>query len=251
MSWIECHLRSRALDLNTSVNVILPEGIQANEKLKVLYLLHGYIGDHTDWMRYSSIERYAEKYRLAIVMPSVNNSYYTDMVYGMPYFTYVSEELTHWITRVFPVSKKGSDHFIAGLSMGGYGAFKIAFSKPEYFAKAVSLSGALDIERIRLLSSGNHRDAQFEATFGKQPITGTASDLKHLVNKIQKKNKSMPELFLACGTEDFLYEDTQSFMKYLDVHHIHYHFEPSKGEHNWAYWDRMIIRVLDWLFQKK
>ena len=104
MAFLTLHLRSNALDLNTTVNVILPQDVKKDEKLKVLYLLHGYIGDHTDWMRYTPIERYAWNYRLAIVMPAVNNSYYTDTVSGLNYFTYVSKELPDFITSLLPIS---------------------------------------------------------------------------------------------------------------------------------------------------
>ncbi len=250
MSWIECHFHAKSMNMNTSVNVLLPEDIQPGEKLKVLYLLHGYIGDHTDWMRFSSIERYVEDYRLAVVMPSVHNSYYTDMVYGMAYFTYVSEELPLWIEQTFPVSNKREDRYVAGLSMGGYGAFKMAFSKPEMYSKAASLSGALDIVGIRSRSITNQRFSQYEASFGKESLVGTSSDLKYLVSKLKKNNQIMPDLYLACGTEDFVFDDFIQFKSHLDQLGITYRSESSMGDHNWVFWDAYIVRVLAWLFEK-
>ncbi len=250
MAYMECHFRSDRLDMNTSVHVILPDDMKEDEKFKVLYLFHGYVGDHTDWIRFTSIERYARQYRLAVVMPQVNNSYYTDMVYGMPYFSYVSEELPQWITKTFPISKKRNDNYICGLSMGGYGALKVALTYPTRYSKAASLSGVVDIDHIRSLSVDNKKNTQYEATFGLQSVKDTPNDLKYLINQIKKNQEEIPDLFIGCGTEDFLFGDNREFKSFLDKQDIKNTYVVSKGEHSWDFWDEYIQKVLKWIFEK-
>lgn len=247
MAFLTLHLRSNALDLNTTVNVILPQDVKKDEKLKVLYLLHGYIGDHTDWMRYTSIERYAWNYRLAIVMPAVNNSYYTDTVSGLNYFTYVSKELPDMITSLLPISSKKEDNYVAGLSMGGYGALKIALTYPERYSKAASLSGALDLDSIRELASQEPRNTWFNAVFGLKPSQNTSSDLKYLIDLHLKHDVKLPDLFIACGTEDFLYQDNKKFIQFLNLKNVNHTYYESPGSHDWGFWDFYIQKVLAWL----
>lgn len=247
MALMTFHLRSNALELNTIVNVLIPQDVKKNERLKVLYLYHGYIGDHTDWMRYTALERYSWSYRLAIVMPAVNNSYYMDTPSGMNYFTYVSKELPEMMTRLLPISDKREDNYLCGLSMGGYGAFKVALTYPERFSKAASLSGALDIEAIRSLANDQPRQTWFNSVFGVKPTQGTPVDLRHLVQLHLAHHVQLPELFIGCGTEDFLYQDNVKFHDYLLQRGINHTYIESPGVHDWAFWDAYIQKVLAWL----
>ena len=247
MALLTLHLKSNALELNTQVNVILPQDIKKDEKLKVLYLLHGYLGDNTDWLRYTSIERYAWNYRLAIVMPAINNSYYTDTVSGLNYFTYVSKELPDLITSLLPISNKKEDNYVAGLSMGGYGALKIALTYPEKYSKAASISGALDIDNIRNLATQEPRKTWFNAVFGQLPSQNTPSDLKYLVDLHIKHDVQIPDLFIACGTEDFLYQDNKKFIQFLNLKNVNHTYYESPGSHDWGFWDFYIQKVLAWL----
>ncbi|MBN2300175.1 MAG: esterase family protein [Acholeplasmataceae bacterium] len=250
MSYLDFNFRSKILDLNTCVSIILPDDIKPNEKLRVLYLLHGYIGNHTDWMRFSSIERYASQYRLAIIMPEVNNSYYTDMKYGLPYFSYITDELPQIISNIFPLSVEKEDQYICGLSMGGYGAFKIALTYPERFKKAASLSGVLDIDHVRSLSVDKKRDMQYIAVFGEESIKDTSHDLKYLVKKMKQSQSIFPELFIGCGTEDFLFEDNEKFKAFLDSENVSHTYDISEGAHDWKFWDTCIQKVLIWMNNK-
>ena len=148
---LTCQFRSAVLRRNTAITVILPTPEQENEPIakdmKVLYLLHGMYGDESSWIRYSNVERYAKDLggNMAIVMPGVGNSFYQDMVHGERFYTYMTEELPKFIQGLFPVSKKREDTYIAGLSMGGYGAFFLALSRPDLYSAAASFSGAVDI----------------------------------------------------------------------------------------------------------
>ena len=130
MALLHVNYFSEALNVQTSVDVILPEmkqgiGVDASaaeELPKVLYLLHGYSDDHTIWQRRTSVERYAASRNLAIIMPGVNHSFYYNEVYGEKYWDFVSDELPKVMHRFFRLSDRPEDTFVAGLSMGGYGA---------------------------------------------------------------------------------------------------------------------------------
>ena len=142
MALIHCHFASEVLGLNRSMDVILPHDLPprkaAGRKAPVLWLLHGLSDDHTAWQRRTSIERYASERGLAVVMPSVDRGFYTDMAAGPRWWTHVSEELPRLVAAMFPVSARREETFVAGLSMGGYGAFKLALRQPRRFAAAAS-----------------------------------------------------------------------------------------------------------------
>lgn len=161
MAVFQLQMFSPTLQTHTGVTVIIPTPDSSEMqqsggmdyfcdgvKYQVLYLLHGLYGDHTNWLRYTSIERYVQDRRLAVVMPAVGNSFYQDMYHGPDYLTYITQELPRYICRLFPVSDRREDTFVAGLSMGGYGAVKCAFQCPEQYAACASLSGALDVEGL-------------------------------------------------------------------------------------------------------
>ena len=160
MAFLQIQFFSDVLNVASTVNVIMPEANQGigvetsknrakNRELpKVLYLLHGYSDDHTIWMRRTSVERYAAAHNLTVVMPAVNHSFYCNEVHGERYWDYVSEELPATIQRFLRVSDKPEDTFVAGLSMGGYGAMRLALTYPERYAAAGSFSGAVDITGI-------------------------------------------------------------------------------------------------------
>ncbi|MDF2721332.1 MAG: esterase, partial [Paenibacillus sp.] len=139
MAFIQCNFASSSLGVGATMNVLLPDpkpGQPADRKYPTLFLLHGLSDDHTSWMRWTSIERYVRDKGLAVVMPAVNRSFYSNMVNGYAYWTFISEELPNAARSLFPLSHEREDTFVAGLSMGGYGAFKLALRCPEKFAAA-------------------------------------------------------------------------------------------------------------------
>ena len=250
MALISCSFYSETLGLSTSMNVFLPQSrlqvTGASSKLPVLYLLHGRGADHTEWMRHSSIERYAEAKGLALVMPGFGRSYYMNMANGLPYFTFLSEELPRLVQSFFPVSNRREDTFVAGISMGGYGAFKLGLAQPERFAAAASLSGGLDLAG-RAAGPGFQPD-EIRTIFGTlERLKGSRDDLFFLAEELASSQADKPMLYQCCGIEDFLYEDNQVFRQYAEKIGIALTYEEEPGGHDWGYWDRKIQRVLDWL----
>jgi len=95
MVLLQAHFRSEVLELTVSMNVLLPEKICPfeNGKWPTLYLLHGLSDNHTIWQRHTSIERYVQDKNIAVIMPEVHRSFYTNMKHGGKYWTFISEEL--------------------------------------------------------------------------------------------------------------------------------------------------------------
>jgi S-formylglutathione hydrolase FrmB len=254
MAFIQCDFFSEVLGLSTSMNVILPqpasgqigmEGSKASDKYPVLYLLHGLSDDHTIWARRTSIERYVASLGLAVVMPAVHKSFYTDMAKGDRYWTFVSEELPQIVRSFFPISAAREDNFVAGLSMGGYGAFKLALRCPDKFIAGASLSGALNIAD---LAKNRNPQRAWEYVFGDlDKIKGSDNDLLYLAEKVAKSNGPKPMFYQCCGTEDFLYEDNIVFRDWANELGLDLTYEEESGTHEWGYWDKKIQRVLEWL----
>ena len=254
MAHIQCDFFSETLQLWVSVNVILSERnlehIRTHgrdERYPVLYLLHGLSDDHTAWQRRTSIEQYVDPLGLAVIMPAVHRSFYSDMTDGLKYWTFVSEELPVKMNAMFPLSDQREDTFAAGLSMGGYGAFKLALSYPERFAAAASLSGALDM-RQRVTDRDPGWQIEIRRMFGDPAgFPGSPNDLLSLAEKVAQSAGPKPMLYHWCGTEDFLVEQNKSFEAHARQIGLSLESEYAPGDHTWKYWDLMIQRVLAWL----
>ncbi len=237
---------SHSVGMDREVNILLPHDIGENERLKTLYLLHGYYGNHQQWIRYTSIERYAAKHRLMIVMPEAQNGFYFNHAYGAAHFDALMDVMHH-VERIFPVSKAREDRFVCGLSMGGYGALKWALTHPELFSKAASLSGALDLVTLKKVFQEESPNLAY-GLFGDEDLEVSNNNLLSLLDGLLDAQATLPSVYLACGTEDYLYHENLMFKEALEVRKVKHTYKASKGEHTWAYWDEAIQPVLDWIF---
>jgi putative tributyrin esterase len=256
MALVHCHFYSQVLGLMSTMSVILPDpgSLEAaaisqarHERFPTLYLLHGLSDDHTVWQRRTSIERYVEGLNLAVVMPAVNRSYYTDMVTGQRYWTYISEEIPAIARHFFPLSDDRNKNYVAGLSMGGYGAFKLALTYPERYAAAASLSGALDVVRLAQAEQAEGQ-SELKHIFGEaSTLAGSPNDLFFLTEQVVAQGRPQPSLYQWCGTEDFLYADNVRFRKHTESLGVTVTYEEGTGGHEWSCWERQMQRVLAWL----
>jgi len=254
MALMRCSFYSDALSLSTTMTVIMPQATQTQIGMTgrateapppVLYLLHGLSDDDTTWTRRTSIERYVAPLGLAVVMPQVQRSYYTDEAYGGRYWTFLTEELPHLVGSFFRVSEDREDTFVAGLSMGGYGAFKWALRQPHRFAAAASLSGALDVASPRTGRLRPEDPRMFQRIFGDDPIAGGPNDLLALVRQVDPAAR--PALALWCGTEDGVLPSNLSFRDACASADVPLSAVIEAGDHDWGYWDQRIQDVLRWL----
>jgi putative tributyrin esterase len=258
MALIRCTFFSEALELSTSMTVLLPQpggaqigvtGPAESDPPPVLYLLHGLTDDDTAWTRYTSIERYAAAKGLAVVMPQVHRSFYADETYGMKFWTFLSEELPRTVEAFFRVSTRRADTFVAGLSMGGYGAMKWALRQPERFAAAASLSGALDAAYIQEYDMRPHIRELTARVFAGRTVAHTGEDLFHLVKKADPE--TLPRLMLRCGTEDHVLAQNKRFVAACAAAGVPLDAELGPGAHEWGYWDAKIQEVLEFLELKR
>ncbi len=250
MALIELKFFSQMLGMQTEAYIVVPqkstngeigiEGKSENKAYKCLYLLHGLSDDHSIWLRRTSIERYAADYGVCVVMPCGAKSFYTDMKYGMKYFSYITEELPRVIGEFLKVSNKREDTYIAGLSMGGYGALKAALKKPEVYCAAAGLSAVADI-RNRMF------DDVLVPVFGEEMHIPDEEDLFFLAEKTNS-NSIKPRIFMGVGTEDFLYEANMRLKERFEQLDYDFTYRESSGAHNWAFWDAYIQYVLKWMF---
>ncbi|MDN5820301.1 MAG: esterase family protein, partial [Brachybacterium sp.] len=234
---------AESLGMGTSMVVLMPQAaagigmdgvagggdpVREDRGVPVLYLLHGLSDDCTIWERRTSIERYATEKGIAVVMPEVRRSFYADEAVGEKYWTFIAEELPQLIARTFRVSTAREDTFVAGLSMGGFGAFKLALHHPGRFAAAASLSGALDPSSLSLDLNTGHLA---ERIWGGRDLAGTEDDLLGLLAAADPA--ALPALFLDCGTEDQLLGMNRGFLDAAGQHGVELTSRLRPGAHTW------------------
>lgn len=256
MALIELAAYSECLEMEVDFFVVLPEktkgliGMEgkAAQKCPTLYLLHGMSDDHSIWLRRTSIERYASEKGIAVVMPTTDLGFYTDMAYGPKYWSFISNELPALCRSFFPqMSHKREDTFVAGLSMGGYGALKCGLRAAETFSCAAGLSSATDV--VRLAGENALRESSYwHDVFGAADrVEGSFNDLFAAANDYAASGQPPVRFYQWCGTEDFLYQDNVHFRDHLLSLGLDLTYEESPGSHAWQYWDDKIQRVLNWL----
>ena len=235
--------------VNLPLYIILPDpgkmgGVPVARR-KVLYLLHGLSDDGSAWQRYTAIESIAALYGLVVIMPSAGRSFYTDQPNGQNYFTYLTDELPRYLKDVFGLSPRREDTLIAGNSMGGYGAFKAAFLRPELYSAAASFSGVLSLAFIKAFPDDPRRP-EFEILFG---------DLDKLVGSEHDPAAWLQRAFdqSRCAAS-FVYGlwapgrpvPTQylTFIASCQSLGIHVDYHEEDGFHDWFFWNTQIQRFL-------
>lgn len=237
------HLKtqSKYLEMETDIYIIRPNVIK-EEPIYLLYLLHGYTGDYSNWVRHTNIERYVADKNMIVVMPSGLNMYYTNTDLWYPYFSYYTKELPHMVSEILRLDIKKENTFIAGLSMGGYGALKAILSTDNY-AKAASFSGALDLHKLTEKAKSTRKNP-FDAIFSKN--IKKEDDLFTLV----RNHKKPIELYLSCGKDDPFLPDSQAFVKLLKQEGIKHVYYEKEGTHDWVFWDNEIKHALSFFLDK-
>jgi S-formylglutathione hydrolase FrmB len=238
MAIIHASFFSKVLEKCVQMNVILPDSGMA--PFPVFYLLHGLSDDYSIWHRRTSIERYVAELPLIVVMPDGYRGFYTDNEVGPAFGRYMIEDVIGFVQRAFPARRDRAGRCIGGLSMGGYGALRLALAHPDKFVSATSHSGACNCGR------GDPRAAfypEFQRIFGPRP-KGSAHDLYALVSKLKRQGKRIPRLRLDCGTDDFLIEHNRGFHAHLNKLRVPHEYAEFPGSHTWEYWDVHIREAL-------
>lgn len=260
MAIIEVNFISKCLMRTVTFNAIIPVdkfGLQAEnaeqKPLKTLYLLHGIFGNYTDWVNGTRIQAWAEANDLAVIMPSGENRFYLDdEKSGELYGEFIGKELVEFTRKLFPLSDKREDTFIAGLSMGGYGAIRNGLKYAENFGCVIGLSAALVHDTWKDADNSapifTFRRNYYEAIFGEyDKVKGSDKDPKALLLKLKEEGRPVPKMYLCCGTEDGLVTANRDFRDFLNENGVDLTYVEGPGKHDWVFWDTYIKKVLDWL----
>ena len=248
------------MGLTVPVNVILPqiEGMGGDDKYQVLWLLHGGAGNYADWTRFTGIERYVDRKKLAVVMPDAQDSGYTDMAVGgktAAYKKYITEELRAYLSYVFPLSTQREDNFVAGLSMGGQGSVRLALNRPDLFSAVGCLSSgnAIDFygdsgrDPASAVFPTSVRMKKLFGTDNIEKLRDTPADFGYLMKQIKANGQPAPKFFLVCGTEDTLYSLAVALRDKLTEAGFPCTYNEEPGAHTWDFWDRWIQKFIQWL----
>ena len=244
MAFFRCDVMSESLGMATSVLVTMPDtGDLA--AAPVVYLLHGLTDNCTGWLRYTQAEHLARTHGAILIVPEVQRSFYTDMAYGLPYFTYVSEELPAVCRRMFGLGAAREQNYIFGLSMGGYGAMKCALTYPGRYAGAASFSGVCDLRRTVERRSISLHESEIAAIFGEEKAVPPKDDLFVLAERLSGE---APGLYLSCGEQDGLYAANERFSAHLASLSLAHRFDHWPGAHTWDFWDTSLRAALAYFF---
>lgn len=265
MAFLTVNLMSTCLMRTVPVNVILPVDkvdcpgmIKREDKpFKTLYLLHGLLGSYVDWVNGTRIQRYADEYDLAVVMPSGDNAFYIDQPLSHNYYgEFIGRELVELTRKLFHLSHKREDTFIGGLSMGGYGAIRNGLKYHDTFGTIISLSGALVVDemqkRTNETSSFVERRDFTERIFGDlEEVIISDKNPKYLVEQMIREKVDFPQIYLACGDQDDLLPANKDFYIFLQDKGVEAVFEIGEGDHEWDFWDTYIKKAIEWLPTEK
>lgn len=245
MAHIRCDFRSEALDMNTSMTVVLPEGVELSS-VPVIFLFHGLCDNCSGWSRYTSVERYARKYNAALIIPEVQRSFYSDMAFGLSYFTFIHDELPQLCRRFFSLPSKRECNYVMGLSMGGYAALKCALHTPERYAGCAAFSAVTNIGERVAASEGRAR-LEFEAIFSRVPEIPEGSDIFAMAKKADAA--LLPRFYTAVGEQDELYAQNERFAGLMQAKGADIRFEHWEGIHSWDFWDTAVCRAIDYMLK--
>jgi len=256
---LQIHMQAPSLFFETQVDIIMPqcapfkdpnEYYSPDNKLPVMFLLHGGGGDRADWLRFANIEILADQYGMVIVCPSAQNSSYMNMAYGYDWAKWIYEELYDYIHAYYPVSDDPAKNFIVGMSMGGYGAFRGALHYPEKYGKCVAFSSGACVPQNIAEGKGHHFPQGGRMMTG-DDIIGSENDLFASAERLLKSGRPIPKLLSSCGTEDFTYQENIRFRDHLLSLGYDLKWHEAPGSHDWDYWNGYFKLACDWLFDKE
>ena len=260
MAFATVNFFSKALNRTTTVNVVIPSdkrmkpGIPAPSRgpYKTLYLLHGILGNYTDWVNGTRLQKISDMYNLCVVMPSGDNKFYADShISGDMYGRFIGQELVQLTRDTFNLSDKYEDTFIGGLSMGGFGAITNGLRNPETFSHICALSSALIKEMILNAHEEPGHDfftrRQYATMFSIEDVAefeGCEADYDYLARRVAESGEKKPRIYMACGRQDGLFQWNENYRDLLQALGYDLTWEEWDGKHDWKFWDEAIEKVI-------
>lgn len=243
---------SNAMNKNLKAAIVTPSSYSNNSMAyPVLYLLHGGTGSYRDWHHSipdkSLLHKLADQYNLIIVTPDGGPaSYYFDSPVdkSSQYETFITKELIASIDKTYRTVKDRKGRVIAGLSMGGHGAFFLATNHPDLYSAAGSMSGVMDINTAQWAvpaEFAQSRKQNLIGLLGPESTTGEFifpnSTMVAMVGKM--KNNNVKYIF-DCGVDDFLIKTNRELHERLVYSGIPHDYIERPGSHNWPYWENAL-----------
>lgn len=229
--------------------LILPADYAASQRsYPVLYLLHGLFGSENDWLANTRVADYARPLPLIIVMPQADDSWYTNS-FAEPrnrYEDYLFNDLIQEIDANYRTLKTRDARFIAGLSMGGYGALKAGFRDPQKFSVIGAFSSALDVTRY----PSHWTTAQLAFGSNSVPPSSVSKNVPARADNddyilLGKSDPAqLPYFFLTCGADDPLLHDSRELVAMMSNLHVRYEYHEFPGAHTWQFWDHSLAAFL-------
>ena len=228
---------SKVMNKEIKAVVVTPDNYSPKKRLPVVYLLHGYGGNYTDWITQGkSFIPLVDAYDVIVVCPDgAIGSWYFDspMDKNFQYETYITKELIPFIDGHYATIADRNARGITGLSMGGHGALYLSFRHQDLFGVAGSMSGGVDFGPF----PNNWEIAKRLGAYAEHPENWEKNTVVNLVHLLTPNSLA---LVIDCGSEDFFYKvNCQLHEKLLD-RNIPHDFISRPGVHNWDYWRNAI-----------
>jgi S-formylglutathione hydrolase FrmB len=239
----EVRFASASLGQLLCYRAIVPS-TQPGERLPVLYFLHGANSGPDEVLQSSQIVQLAATERLIVILPDAGFSYYTNAQYGFHsrWEDAITTDLRADAEARFPILGGREHRGIAGISMGGYGAAKLALKHPELYAWVGVLSGALDITvrpmRLRRLD----QCWRICKIFGLRRSTRMPEDVFVLL--AHQGNPSGQRWMIACGRKDPLFGVNRRFAGELKKRGTSVSWSSAEGGHDWGSWNSLLQSYL-------
>ena len=233
-------------------------GVEGNPHFKRpaknVYLLHGYSGCDTDWFTNVPLGDLANRFNVNFFLPNGDNSFWLNQPEtGYKYQDFVGKEFVDYTRKTFNLSDKREDTIIGGLSMGGFGTLHTALAYPETFSKALALSSALIVRGMKHIA-GNDENVManveyYRHTFGDFDKLEESDNNPEVLAKRVVDSADRPEIYMACGTEDFLIMPNREFKAFLDSINYPATFFTGPGVHDFVFWRAQLVRGLEWALE--
>ena len=250
---------SKVLRMGTNIQFIFPE----QEPRRLIYLLHGLHGDQGTWIDRTMLPVFAGEYDAIFVIPEVGRSFYTDLLYGRKYFTYVSEELPMICRKYLRFDPGREDTAVMGCSMGGYGSLRLCFTYPEKYGFCGAISPACIyfekmLENLRndpgpFLKTGAEAEETMKdlyAIYGPGLEYNPGYDIVKLARNFPDP-KAMPKMYITCGTEDKLREENIRFRDEMKTRPYDFTYEEWTGLHDWYFFSDALRKTLQFWYSQK
>lgn len=250
MSEMNIEFFSESLIRHVSFKMYIPDG-KSTKELKTVFALHGYTGIAGNFIPYPLMD----KYNFAVVSPNGENAFYLDgLSTGHKFCTFTGEELTMYLRKTFHLANNAEDTYIAGISMGGFGAIHTALKYPQNFGKVGALSPALIVNDIMGMKEGESNEKgnyfYYRECFGDlNKLSESENNPEYLAKKLKQSNAKIPDMYICCGTEDSLLENNREFHNFLKNENIHHEYHESKGIHDNVFWDEYTPKIIKWMFE--